>query len=53
VAPDWLSYVAVDDADATTPLTITQKLRLIPDQEMIEYFCTDNEKDRLHYVTTK
>jgi hypothetical protein len=35
-----------------TPLTITHKLRLLPDQEMIEYFCSDNEKDRHRYVTT-
>lgn len=34
-------------------LTITQKLRLLPDQELIESFCTDNEKDREHYVTTR
>jgi hypothetical protein len=36
-----------------TPLTITQKLRLLPDQELIEFFCTDNEKDRHRYVTAK
>jgi hypothetical protein len=36
-----------------TPLTVTQALRLLPDQELIEYFCTDNEKDRGHYVTSK
>jgi hypothetical protein len=36
-----------------TPLTITQKLRLLPDQKIIESFCTDNEKDREHYVVTK
>jgi hypothetical protein len=33
-----------------TPLTITHRLRLLPDQEMIEYFCSDNEKDRHRYV---
>jgi hypothetical protein len=36
-----------------TPLTITQRLRLLPDQEIIESFCTDNERDRQHYVVTK
>jgi len=36
-----------------TPLTITQKLRLLADQELIEFFCTDNEKDEQHYVATK
>jgi len=35
------------------PLTITRKLRLLPDQELIEFFCTDNEKDREHYVATQ
>ena len=33
------------------PLTITQKLRLLADEELIEFFCTDNERDRPHYVT--
>jgi len=36
-----------------TPLTITQKLRLFPDQELIEFFCFDNERDQQDYVTTK
>jgi hypothetical protein len=36
-----------------TPLTITQKLRLLPDQDLLEYFCTDNEKDRQRYFMTK
>jgi len=42
-----------DPGAFTTPLTITQHLRLLPDQEIIESFCTDNEKDRAHYVVTK
>jgi hypothetical protein len=41
-----------DPGTFKTPLTITHKLRLLRDQEMIEYFCTDNEKDRHRYVTT-
>jgi hypothetical protein len=46
--------VTYTDAGAfKTPLTITQKLRLLPDQELIEYFCTDNEKDRARYFTTR
>jgi hypothetical protein len=36
-----------------TPLTIRQTLRLLPDQELIESFCTDNEKDRDRYLRTK
>lgn len=39
-----------DAGTFTKPLVITQKLRLLPDQEIIEYFCTDNERDRPHYV---
>ena len=42
-----------DPGTFKTPLRITQKLRLLPDQELIESFCTDNEKDRQHYSTTK
>ena len=33
-----------DPATFKTPLTITQRLRLLPDQELIESFCTDNER---------
>jgi hypothetical protein len=40
-----------DPATFTKPLTVTQKLRLLPDQELIEYFCMDNEVDRPHYAT--
>jgi hypothetical protein len=42
-----------DPGTFRTPLTITQKLRLLPDQELIEFFCTDNEKSEQHYVTTR
>jgi hypothetical protein len=42
-----------DPGTFKTPLTITQKLRLLPDQELIEFFCTDNEKDRQRYLATK
>ena len=42
-----------DPGAFTTPLTITQHLRLLPDQEIIESFCTDNEKDQSHYVIAK
>lgn len=43
----------MDPGTFKTPLTITRKLRLLPDQEMIEFFCSDNEKDQQRYVTTK
>jgi hypothetical protein len=40
----------VDDPGAyTKPFTYTVKLTLLPDGELIEYFCTDNEKDAQHY----
>jgi hypothetical protein len=42
-----------DPGTFSTPLTITQKLSLLPDQELIEFFCTDNEKSEQHYVTTR
>ena len=42
-----------DPGTFKTPLRITQKLRLLPDQELIEFFCTDNEKDRQRYVATQ
>jgi hypothetical protein len=38
-----------DPGTFKAPLTITQKLRLLPGQELIEYFCADNEKDRPRY----
>lgn len=40
----------IDDPGAyTKPFTYTVKLTLLPDGELIEYFCTDNEKDVQHY----
>lgn len=40
----------IDDPGAyTKPLTYTVKLTLMPDGDLIEYFCTDNEKDAQHY----
>jgi hypothetical protein len=35
------------------PLTITQKLRLLADQDLIESYCSDNERDRPRYVTAQ
>jgi hypothetical protein len=45
--------VPTADRELFRPLTITQKLRLLPGQELIEYFCSDNEKDQQRYVTMK
>jgi len=32
----------------TRPFTVTEKLDLIPDSDVIEYVCNENEKDRAH-----
>jgi hypothetical protein len=32
------------------PVRLTQHMLLQPDQELLEYFCAENEKDREHYV---
>jgi hypothetical protein len=42
-----------DPGTFRTPLTITQKLRLLPGQELIRVLCSDNEKDQQRYVTMK
>ena len=40
----------IDDPGAyTKPFTYTVKLTALPDDELLEYFCTDNEKDSQHY----
>lgn len=42
--------MTIDDPGAyTRPFSYTVKLTLLPDGELIEYFCTDNEKDVQHY----
>jgi hypothetical protein len=38
--------VTIDDPRTyTTPITYTQKQRLLPDEDLLEYFCSENEKD--------
>jgi hypothetical protein len=38
--------VTIDDPKTyTTPITYTQKQRLLPDEDLLEYFCSENEKD--------
>jgi hypothetical protein len=40
----------VDDPKAyTKPITYTQKTTLAPDQDLLEYFCAENEKDVQHF----
>ena len=42
--------VTVDDPGAyTKPFSYTIKTTLVPDDDLLEYFCTDNEKDAQHY----
>ena len=38
--------VTIDDPKAyTKPITYTQKQTLLPDEDLLEYFCSENEKD--------
>jgi hypothetical protein len=42
--------ITIDDPKAyTRPLTYTQKQILLPDTDLFEYFCTENEKDTAHF----
>jgi hypothetical protein len=43
--------VTVDDAKAyTKPWTVTLHEHIVPDTDLLEYHCNDNEKDRAHLV---
>jgi hypothetical protein len=43
--------VTVDDAKAyTRPWTVTLNQNFLPDTELLEYRCNDNEKDATHLV---
>jgi hypothetical protein len=43
----------IDDPGAyTKPITFTVKATVFPDDDLLEYFCTENEKDIQHYVDT-
>jgi hypothetical protein len=40
----------IDDPGAyTKPITFTVTATLVPDDDLLEYFCTENEKDMAHY----
>ena len=40
----------IDDPGAyTAPIHYTIKTTLVPDEDLLEYFCADNEKDAQHY----
>jgi hypothetical protein len=43
--------VTIDDPKAyTRPWTVTLKQRIVLDTELLDYHCTDNEKDAPHLV---
>ena len=43
--------ITVDDSTMyTKPFTIKIEQRLLPDTDLIESFCLENEKDRAHIV---
>jgi len=38
--------MTIDDPNAyTKPITYTQKATILPDEDLLEYFCSENEKD--------
>ena len=42
--------ITIDDPNAyTRPITFTQAQKLVPDTELLEHFCTDNEKSAQHF----
>jgi hypothetical protein len=42
--------VTIDDPKAyTKPITYTQRQTLLPDEDLLEYFCAENEKDTAHF----
>ena len=42
--------MTIDDPKTyTKPITYTQKTTLIPDEDLLEYFCSENEKDVQHF----
>jgi len=43
--------VTVDDPKAyTAPFTVMLNQKILPDTDLLEYHCNDNEKDRAHLV---
>ena len=42
--------MTIDDPKTySEPFTYTQHLKLLPDTELMEYFCSENERDRPHF----
>jgi hypothetical protein len=45
-----IQYTIDDPKVYVKPWTVTQRLHLTPDTELLEYFCNENEKDLKHMV---
>jgi len=45
-----VEITVTDPAVLKAPITATQHFLLIPDGELIEYYCSENEKDISHYT---
>jgi hypothetical protein len=44
------TQITIDDPKTyTKPITYTQKATLVPDEDLLEYFCSENEKDVQHF----
>lgn len=44
--------ITIDDPKTyKKPFTVTQNLQLVPDSDVLEYFCSENERDVRHFVT--
>ena len=41
-----------DPKTFTKPITVTLAVNFVPDTEMLEYVCNENEKDSVHVVGT-
>jgi hypothetical protein len=42
--------ITIDDRkNYKQPFTVTQELSLLPDSDLLEYFCTENERDTRHF----
>ena len=45
-----LQFTLTDPKTFTKPVTITLNVNFVPDTEMLEYVCNENEKDAVHLV---
>jgi hypothetical protein len=44
-----VDVIITDSKAYRTPITYKRLATLLPDEDLLEYFCTDNEKDVPHY----